>query len=122
MLFAYHNLYILHQFQVQDVTIFLNSNLFRRDEIKFVERDDDTHDSVLYALSDFGTTGDKGVRKHEDYMSKYFISQYGAIKDIDFTPIFEEILCDEKEGQGWQRENQQINIISVLREKQNSGT
>ena len=77
--------------------IFLNSNLFRRDEIKFVERDDDTHDSVLYALSDFGTTGDKGVRKHEDYMSKYFISQYGAIKDIDFTPIFEEILCDEKE-------------------------
>ena len=87
--------------------IFLNSNLFRRDEIKFVERDDDTHDSVLYALSDFGTTGDKGVRKHEDYMSKYFISQYGAIKDIDFTPIFEEILCDEKEGQGWQRENQQ---------------
>lgn len=78
--------------------IFLNSNLFRRDEIKFVERGDDTHDSVLYALSDFGTTGDKGVRKHEDYMSKYFISQYGAIKDIDFTPIFEEILCDEKEG------------------------
>lgn len=30
-------------------------------------------------------------------MSKYFISQYGAIKDIDFTPIFEEILMDEKE-------------------------
>lgn len=76
--------------------IFLNSNLFRRDEIKFVERDDDTHNSVLYALSDFGTTGDKGVRKHEDYMSKYFISQYGAIKDIDFTPIFEEIICNEK--------------------------
>lgn len=72
--------------------VFLNSNLFRRDEIKFVERDDDSHQSSLYALSDFGTTGDKGVRKHEDYMEKYFISQYGAIKDIDFTPIFEEIL------------------------------
>ena len=78
--------------------IFLNSNLFRRDEIKFVERDDDTHESMLYALSDFGTTGDKGVRKHEDYLSKYFFSQYGAIKDIDFTPIFEEILSNEKEG------------------------
>lgn len=77
--------------------IFLNSNLFRRDEIKFVERDDDSHQSILYALSDFGTTGDKGVRKHEDYMSKYFISQYGAIKDIDFTPIFEEILDRESE-------------------------
>lgn len=77
--------------------IFLNSNLFRRDEIKFVERDEDTHCSSLYALSDFGTTGDKGVRKHEDYMSRYFVSQYGAIKDIDFTPIFEELMMDEKE-------------------------
>lgn len=77
--------------------IFLNSNLFRRDEIKFVERDDDSHQSTLYALSDFGTTGDKGVRKHEDYMGKYFVSQYGAIKDIDFTPIFEEIL--DREGE-----------------------
>lgn len=75
--------------------IFLNSNLFRRDEIKFVERSDDSHQSDLYALSDFGTSGEKGVRKHEDYMSKYFISQYGAIKDIDFTPIFEEILDNE---------------------------
>ena len=77
--------------------IFLNSNLFRRDEIKFVERDDDSHFSTLYALSDFGTTGEKGVRKHEDYMSRYFISQYGAIKDIDFTPIFEDILASESE-------------------------
>ncbi len=77
--------------------IFLNSNLFRRDEIKFVEREDESHYSTLYALSDFGTTGEKGVRKHEDYMKNYFISQYGAIKDIDFTPIFEEILADEGE-------------------------
>jgi len=77
--------------------IFLNSNLFRRDEIKFVERDDETHFSKHYSLSDFGTTGDKGVRKHEDYMSKYFISQYGAIKDIDFTSIFESLLEDREE-------------------------
>lgn len=77
--------------------IFLNSNLFRRDEIKFVERDDDSHKSVLYSLSDFGTTGDRGVRMHEDYMNKYFISRYGAIKDIDFTPIFEELLSNQKE-------------------------
>jgi len=76
--------------------IFLNSNLFRRDEIKFVERDDETHFSKHYSLSDFGTTGDKGVRLHEDYMNKYFISQYGAIKDIDFTPIFEGLLNDRE--------------------------
>lgn len=72
--------------------IFLNSNLFRRDEIKFVERDDATHYSTHYSLSDFGTYGEKGVRKHEDYMKNYFISQYGAIKDIDFTSIFENLL------------------------------
>lgn len=77
--------------------IFLNSNLFRRDEIKFVERDDESHYSSLYALSDFGTSGERGVRMHEDYMKNYFISQYGAIKDIDFTPIFEEIIAAEGE-------------------------
>ncbi len=76
--------------------IFLNSNLLRRDEIKFVERDEDTHRSVLYSLSDFGTTGDKGVRKHDDYMQHYFISEYGAIKDIDFTPIFEELMTSKE--------------------------
>lgn len=77
--------------------IFLNSNLFRRDEIKFVEREEDSHNSSLYALSDFGTSGENGVRKHEDYMKNYFISQYGAIKDIDFTPIFEELLENKRE-------------------------
>ena len=77
--------------------IFLNSNLFRRDEIKFVERDEESQNSVLYALSDFGTKGDKGVRKHDDYMKHYFVGQYGAIKDIDFTPIFEELISDERE-------------------------
>ena len=77
--------------------IFLNSNLFRRDEIKFVERDDVTHYSAHYSLSDFGTSGKMGVRKHEDYMKNYFVNQYGAIKDIDFTSIFEEIRQDSKE-------------------------
>lgn len=77
--------------------IFLNANLFRRDEIKFVERVEDTHYSTLYALSDFGTTRENGVRKHEDYMKNYFVSQYGAIKNIDFTQIFEDLLANEDE-------------------------
>lgn len=76
--------------------IFLNANLFRRDEIKFVERDDDTHCSIHYSLSDFGTSGKSGVRKNEDYMKNYFVDRYGAIKDIDFTPIFESLLKDRK--------------------------
>ena len=77
--------------------IFLNANMFRRDEIKFVERDDDTHCSSSYSLSDFGTSGKGGVRKNEDYMKNYFVDRYGAIKDIDFTPIFENFFKDRKE-------------------------
>ena len=77
--------------------IFLNANLYRRDEIKFVERDEDTHYSSHYSLSDFGTTGKSGVRKNEDYMKNYFVDRYGAIKDIDFTPIFEELISRGKE-------------------------
>ncbi len=73
--------------------IFLNKNLYRRDEIKFVERDDETHQSTHYSLSDFCTK--KGVRSGEDYMKNYFISQYGAIKDIDFSPIFADDTEDE---------------------------
>lgn len=72
--------------------IFLNSNLVRRDEIHFVERDDVTQQSEMYTLADFGTSGDKGVRKHEDYMKNYFVSRYGAIKDIDFSSLFENVL------------------------------
>ncbi len=72
--------------------IFLNSNIFRRDEIKFVEKDDETLLSKIYALSSFGTAGPNGVRKGDDYMKNYFLSQYGAIKTIDFSPIFETIM------------------------------
>lgn len=71
--------------------IFLNKNIFRRDEIKFVERDDETHHSTIYSLSDFGT-GKNGVRKDEDYMNNYFVNRYGAIKDIDFSNVFRNIM------------------------------
>jgi len=80
--------------------IFLNSNIFRRDEIKFIERDEETHCSIHYSLSDFGTTRTKngpGVRKGEDYLNNYFISKYGAIRDVDFSDIILEVL-KAKEG------------------------
>lgn len=73
--------------------IFLNNALLRRDEIKFVENEEG---SALYSLSDFGTNGDKGVRKTEDYMKNYFISKYGAIRDIDFSDIFRNEQRKEK--------------------------
>ncbi|MBO7123618.1 MAG: ATP-binding protein [Treponema sp.] len=66
--------------------IFLNNNLFRRDEIKFVERSDETNCSELYSLSDFGTKG-ANARKGKDYMDNYFMNKYGAIKDIDLSGI-----------------------------------
>ncbi|MFA0815160.1 MAG: ATP/GTP-binding protein [Anaerofustis sp.] len=79
--------------------IFLNHNIFRRDEIKFVERDEETHYSRLYSLADFGTSGKDGVRKCDDYMDKYFIGRYGAIKDIDFTSVFEHMLNGSEDGE-----------------------
>ena len=68
--------------------IFLDASLFRRDEIKFVERDGDC--SFHYSLSDFKTAN--GIRKGEDYMKNYFVNRYGAICDVDFSPILENII------------------------------
>lgn len=75
--------------------IYLNHNLLRRDEIKFVERDKETKSSNLYALSDFKANGEASVRKTSDYMKNYFINRYGAIEDIDFTDIVSDILRGE---------------------------
>lgn len=72
--------------------IYLNRKLLRRDEIKFVERDKETNESILYSLSDFKANGVVSVRKTSDYMKNYFISRYGAIVDIDFTSIFRDCL------------------------------
>ena len=74
--------------------IFLNSNIFRRDEIKFVERDEVTHLSTHYSLSDFKTSGTTGVRLSDDYLKHYFLGRYGAVKDIDFYDLFENLMND----------------------------
>lgn len=65
--------------------VFLNGNLFRRDEIHFIERDDETQGSVHYTLADFDGEG-AGPGRGADYMKNYFGSRYGAIRDVDFTP------------------------------------
>ena len=74
--------------------IFLDASLFRRDEIKFVERDDDTSHSVHYALSDFKTAD--GIRKGEDYMNNYFVNRYGAIKEVDFSDFIEQMVKENE--------------------------
>jgi hypothetical protein len=75
--------------------IFLNGNLFREDEIKFVEKNDKNM-SISYSLSDFERNEDS--EDYENYMNNYFVDHYGAIKDIDFTPIFENFMKNKKEG------------------------
>ena len=75
--------------------IFLDASLFRRDEIKFVERDEVTNHSTHYSLSDFKTAN--GVRKGEDYMNNYFVNRYGAINEVDFSPILEKIISKKEE-------------------------
>lgn len=74
--------------------IFLNSALFRRDEIKFVERDDKGF-STHYSLSDFSLPCNKRVRKGADYMKNYFIDRYGAIRNVDLSPIIEKLINNE---------------------------
>lgn len=74
--------------------IFLNANIVRRDEIKFVERDGETYLSTHYSLSDFKTSGSNGVRKADDYLKHYFLGKYGAVKDIDFYDLFETLIKD----------------------------
>lgn len=74
--------------------LYLNNNLFRRDEIKFIDRDDETKCSHHYSLSDFGTKG-TNARKGKDYMNNYFMDEYGAIRDIDFSDIFMKIVREK---------------------------
>jgi AAA15 family ATPase/GTPase len=75
--------------------IFLNARLFRRDEIKFVERDVKTHSSRLFSLSDFGFSGKFGVSKSEDIMKNYYFGRYGAINLINYSPFFERLMEGE---------------------------
>lgn len=78
-------------------TNFLNANMVRRDEIKFVDRDEKTHQSTMFALSDFGTSGENAVRKSVDYRKAYLDGLYGGIADTDFSSLFENAVSSESE-------------------------
>lgn len=71
--------------------IYLDSSLFRRDEIKFTDFGDDTN--ILYSLSDFRTAD--GIRKGEDYMTNYLKGRYGALKYNHFTDIMKALFKKE---------------------------
>lgn len=75
--------------------VFLSSSILRRDEIKFVEKDEE-NGSTIYSLADFQTSGPSGVRKTDDYMKHYFISKYGAILDTKLSKFFKPKVENEK--------------------------
>lgn len=74
--------------------IYLNNKMFRRDQIKFVEKDKDTFDSVLYSLADFGSID---VRNDQNYLINYFKGRYGALPFIDFSKLLVEYETKEEE-------------------------
>lgn len=64
--------------------IYLNNKIFRRDQIKFVEKDTDSYESVIYSLADFGA---EEVRNDHNYLINYFKGNYGALPFIDFSTL-----------------------------------
>ena len=66
--------------------LYLQKKLFRRDQIMFVEKDEETYISSVYKLSDID------IRNDASYMKNYFEGKFGALPFIDF----EEALYDEK--------------------------
>ena len=66
----------------------LKSDILRRDEIWFTEKDDKGV-SNLYSLSDFvGEDGEK-IRKDEDFQKNYLVGKYGAIPNLKgFDGVF----------------------------------
>lgn len=65
--------------------IYLSNKIFRRDQIKFVEKDKDTFESAVYSLADFGSAD---VRNDENYLLNYFKGKYGTLPYIDFSKLF----------------------------------
>lgn len=64
--------------------IYLNNKIFRRDQIRFVEKDKDMFESVIYTLADFGS---EEVRNDHNYLINYFKGNYGTLPFIDFSKL-----------------------------------
>lgn len=65
--------------------VLLNKNLFRRDEIVFVEKDEETFKSKIFTLDDINIRGD------ESYLKNYLEGKYINFSDIDFSCIMKEL-------------------------------
>ncbi|OBR68407.1 abortive infection protein [Paenibacillus oryzae] len=68
--------------------IYLNNQIFRRDQIRFVEKDRESYGSAVYSLADFGS---ESVRNDHNYLINYFKGNYGALPFIDFSGLLEDV-------------------------------
>ena len=66
----------------------LSNDLFRRDEVWFVSKDDQGVSS-LYSLVDFKENGFK-IRKDESYEKNYLLGKYGAIPSMKMIDLLSE--------------------------------
>jgi len=73
--------------------IYLDSKIFRRDQIRFVEKDNDSYQSVIYSLADFGS---EEVRNDHNYLINYFKGNYGALPFIDFSKLLNQSSSEEE--------------------------
>lgn len=67
----------------------LNSNLLRRDEIWFTEKQNNGI-SQLYSLADFSDEDGTKIRKDENYEKNYLLGKYGAIPTLKRFDLFKE--------------------------------
>jgi len=67
--------------------LYLQKKFFRRDQIMFVEKDEETYISSVYKLSEIE------LRNDANYMKNYFEGKFGALPFIDF-----ETALDLEEG------------------------
>lgn len=67
----------------------LSNHLLRRDEVWFVEKDEDGA-SNLYSLADFVDSDGSHIRKDENYEKNYLIGKYGAIPVLKSMDMFKE--------------------------------
>ena len=72
--------------------IYLNNKMFRRDQIRFVEKDKETFQSALYSLADFGSTD---VRNDENFLINYFKGKYSTLPYIDFAALLKETVNND---------------------------
>ncbi|MEG1705823.1 MAG: AAA family ATPase [Clostridia bacterium] len=71
--------------------IYLNKEIFRRDELYFIEKNEETYESELYSLVDFK---EKNIRSDENYMKNYMNGKYGAIPYCNIENAIISILKD----------------------------